>query len=158
MPTATEIQIADDSHREILLPLVRAYHDFEHVSMSDADREAAIAPLLGAESPRGRIWLIRSGGKPVGYVALCFGYSIEFRGRDAFIDELFIEPRARGCGIGSTALRLVVEEARALGIVALHLEVARDNERAKELYRKWGFRAREQFHLMSCDIGVEGHG
>jgi ribosomal protein S18 acetylase RimI-like enzyme len=39
-----------------------------------------------------------------------------------------------------------------LGIAALHLEVARDNARARQLYEKWGFGAREQFTLMSCSL------
>jgi ribosomal protein S18 acetylase RimI-like enzyme len=43
-------------------------------------------------------------------------------------------------------------EARQRGIVALHLEVARENVRARQLYRKWGFRARDRFTLMSCGL------
>ena len=88
----------------------------------------------------------------VGYAALCFGYSIEFRGRDAFVDELFIAEQARGKGLGSRVLELIRKEAARLGIVALHLEVARDNTRARRLYEKWGFRARERYYLMSCDL------
>jgi ribosomal protein S18 acetylase RimI-like enzyme len=49
-------------------------------------------------------------------------------------------------------LEQVKAEARVLGIAALHLEVARDNARARQLYEKWGFGAREQFTLMSCSL------
>lgn len=150
MPTGPELLLADASQLAALLPLVRGYHEFEHVTMSDAERAAAVAPLLQPDFGLGRIWLLRSGGEIVGYVALTFGYSIEFRGRDAFIDELFLVEKARGQGIGSTVLEFVKREAAALGIVALHLEVARDNRRARRLYERWGFEPREQFHLMSC--------
>lgn len=147
-----ELQVADPSHRDVLVPLVRAYHEFEHVRMSDAQRAAAVAPLLEPDSALGRIWLIVVDGRQVGYAALCFGYSIEFRGRDAFVDEFFLVESARGRGLGSRVLAQVKRQAAALGIAALHLEVARDNDRARSLYRKWGFRAREQFMLMSCSL------
>ncbi|MDX1379779.1 MAG: GNAT family N-acetyltransferase [Xanthomonadales bacterium] len=153
---AFRLERADASRLDALLPLVRGYHEFEHVHMSDADRAAAIAPLLEPDSPLGCIWLIHSAGgaagAAVGYVALCFGYSIEFRGRDSFVDEFFLVESARGRGLGSRVLDRVKTEARALGIAALHLEVARDNARARKLYEKWGFGAREQFTLMSCSL------
>jgi len=155
-----QLEWADASRLDALLPLVRGYHEFEHVHMSDADRAAAVAPLLGPGSTLGCIWLIRMaegsgdgpGGEAVGYVALCFGYSIEFRGRDAFVDEFFLVESARGQGLGSRVLERVKAEARALGIAALHLEVARDNARARRLYEQWGFGAREQYTLMSCSL------
>lgn len=149
-PAGHQLLLADAAQIETLLPLVRGYHEFEHVTMTDAERAAAIAPLLEPDSALGRIWLVRCGAEAVGYVALTFGYSIEFRGRDAFVDELFLEEQARGRGIGSAVLESVKREAVACGIVALHLEVARSNRHARRLYERWGFEPREQFHLMSC--------
>lgn len=148
-----ELEAAGAAQLATLLPLVRGYHEFENVTMSDAERAAALAPLLEPGSNLGRVWLVRQGGEVVGYAALTFGYSIEFRGRDAFVDELFLVARARGKGIGSAVLDRVKAHAAALGLVALHLEVARDNLQARRLYERWGFAAREQFHMMSCCLG-----
>lgn len=148
-----ELQVADESHLQLVLPLVRDYHAFEKVEMTDADRVGALMPLLDAGAQLGRIWLVRSGDAVIGYGALCFGYSIEFRGRDAFVDELFIAEGWRGRGLGSRVVNRLKAEARALGIVALHLEVARTNDRARQMYEKWGFLARERYHLMSCNLG-----
>jgi ribosomal protein S18 acetylase RimI-like enzyme len=120
--------------------------------MSDTERERALLPLLTPTSLFGRIWLILASDIAVGYIALCFGYTIEFAGRDAFIDEFFIQEEARGRGIGSQVLAFVKQAATQLGIAALHLEVARTNEKARHLYAKAGFDSREQFHLMSCTI------
>jgi ribosomal protein S18 acetylase RimI-like enzyme len=145
-----ELETAGAAQLAALLPLVRGYHEFEGVTMSDAERSAALAPLLEPDSSLGRVWLVRQGGEVVGYAALTFGYSIEFRGRDAFVDELFLVVKARGRGIGSAVLGRVKAHAAALGLVALHLEVARDNLQARRLYERWGFAAREQFHMMSC--------
>ena len=94
-------QVADASHVAVLLPLVRAFHDFEQIVLSPQQRLDALLTLLGPDSQFGRIWLIFISRKVVVYVALCFGYSIELGGRDAFIDELFIIEEARGQGLGN---------------------------------------------------------
>ena len=134
---------------EELLPLVRAYHDFEGIHSTDSNRRRALRPLLEEDSKVGRVWWIVEAGKRVGYLVLCFGYSIELGGRDAFLDELFVVPAARGRGLGTAALEAVQAKAADLGVLALHLEVAVDNPRARALYRKAGFVARERFHLMT---------
>lgn len=131
-----------------LIPLVKAYHDFEEIESTPAELEEAIEPLL-TTGHTGRIWFAKLMGERVGYAALCFGYSIEFCGRDAFIDELYIVPEHRGKGIGKEVLRLLGPEAKKLGVKALHLEVAHENNRAKHLYETFDFEARDRYTLMS---------
>ena len=114
--TGPKIELAGCRDLDGLVPLVRAYHEFEHVVLSDAQRVAALKPLL-TDASLGRIWLIRMRGCLVGYIAVCFGYSIEFIGKDAFVDEFFIEPGWRGRGIGSKVLTAICREATRLGIV-----------------------------------------
>lgn len=145
-------QVANDSHVAALLPLVRAYHEFEQISLSEQQRHDAVLPLLGPDSQVGRVWLIFTSQKVVGYVALCFGYSIELGGRDAFIDELFLIESARGQGIGKQVLEFVIRQAASLGVAALHLEVSRANDRAKRLYSRAGFSARDRYHLMTFKV------
>ncbi len=147
----TRLQPASSEHVPILLPLIKAYHAFEGITLSDAERVLAIEPLLG-ESSLGRIWLISHADKYVGYIILCFGYSVEFKGRDAFVDEFFIEAPNRGKGIGGIALSEVISHLSSLGIKAVHLEVGRDNQRARHLYADQGFVARERFTLMSLRL------
>jgi ribosomal protein S18 acetylase RimI-like enzyme len=88
----------------------------------------------------GRIWIIQYVLKPVGYVILTFGYNIEYKGRDAFIDEFYIEKEYRSRGIGKETMDYVVKESKKLGIKAIHLEVERNNETAKNLYLKFQFK------------------
>jgi ribosomal protein S18 acetylase RimI-like enzyme len=146
-----ELHLVTEESLARLLPLVRAYHEFEGVELDDATRETVLRSLLG-ESPLGRVWFVAVAGEVVGYVAMCFGYSIEFAGRDAFVDELFITEQHRGKGIGGKVLARVESEAATLGIRALHLEVAHNNIPAQTLYGAAGFRARKRFFLMSRRI------
>ena len=152
------LRVAAKSDLDRVLAYVGAYHQLEHVAHSAARAAASIRPLLG-RSALGRVWLICLGSHSIGYVAICFGYSIEFSGRDAVVDELFIIPEHRGKGFGKTVFALVKAEAALLDVRALHLEVNRANERARRLYRSAGFVPRGRFVLMSARLdSVVGRG
>jgi ribosomal protein S18 acetylase RimI-like enzyme len=105
----------------------------------DAKRAgAAFDELLGSPS-LGRVWIAEVDGEAAGYVVLTLGYSMEYGGRDAFVDDLFVRPAFRGRGTGRLLLAEVRRACEALGVRALHLEVGRDNDPAQALYRRTGF-------------------
>jgi ribosomal protein S18 acetylase RimI-like enzyme len=87
----------------------------------------------------GRAWLFYAGDELAGYVILTLGYSFEYRGRDAFVDELYVEGRFRGRGLGRQVMEFVEARARERGVNAVHLEVDRGNEAALALYRRSGY-------------------
>lgn len=80
----------------------------------------------------------------VGYIALSMGFSIEAGGRDAFIDELYLEPAVQGRGLGKRALEFAAFTCRELGARRIRLEVERKNPRAHALYQRLGFREHER--------------
>ena len=123
-------------------------HALEHIEIPATQRRHAINRLLCEES-LGGIWLIAHHGQVVGYIALCRGFSIEFGGYDAVVDELFMQPEFRGSGGGRFALEAIKAEASRLDIRALHLEVDRGNSNARQLYEKVGFSARDKYVLMT---------
>jgi len=105
------------------------------------DNEAALRALI--DNPvHGRVVLILHGGEPAGYAALCYGFSLEFHGRDGFLDEIYVAPAHRGHGIGSLVLDRLQDIAAADGIKALHLEVMDGNDNAARLYRRKGWETR----------------
>jgi len=145
------VRIAEPGDLERLLPLVRGLWEHEEMQWDEARTPAALARLLG-DASLGRIFLAEDAGRPVGYLALCFGYSLEYLGRDAFVDELYVEPALRGSGLGAHLLALVEAACPELGIAALHLEVDHTNARAKQLYVREGFRDNGRF-LMTKPVG-----
>jgi len=86
----------------------------------------------------GHVWLIFADGQNIGYIVMCFDYSLEYRGRGAWIDEFFVRRSHRRRGIGTRVLEFFAEEARKLGVTVVHLEVNHGNA-AVELYRRLGF-------------------
>jgi diamine N-acetyltransferase len=99
------------------------------------------SPLYGV------VCIVREESIPIAYLVLCFDYSLEYRGKGAWIDELFVEAAHRGKGIGTQLLDLAETVSREHNARVLHLEVNHGNP-AIELYRRRGFLEHERF-LMS---------
>src|ERR1700741_1978182 len=93
---------------------------------------------LFQNSHYGVIYLARDQQTPIAYLVVCFDFSLEYCGKGAWVDELFVEPAHRGQGIGTQLLDLAEAASRDLGAHTLHLEVNHGN-RAIELYRRRGF-------------------
>jgi GNAT superfamily N-acetyltransferase len=142
------LHLATEEDADKLLPLVAAFHA-ERGYATDADhRLAAVAPLL-AGSPHGAIWLIGPRRSPVGYVAVTFGWSIEFGGRDATLDELYVRPAVRRRGMGFEALNGIVKAMRGAEVKALHLEADSADSRLVDFYRRARFAPRQGHVRMS---------
>jgi GNAT superfamily N-acetyltransferase len=145
------LELAGPAQLEELLPLVAAYHSFEEVETSAEQRRSSVGKLL-QDKRLGEIWLVRILDIAIGYIAICYSYSIEFGGRDAFVDEFYIADGERGKGIGGRVLKEIAALLRARGIVAVHLEVDGQNERARTAYAQAGFSSRDKYHVMSLEL------
>jgi GNAT superfamily N-acetyltransferase len=88
-----------------------------------------------------------------GYLVICFDYSLEYRGKGAWVDELFVHSSHRGQGIGTQFLELAESASRQYGAQFLHLEVNHGNK-ALELYRRRGFVDHQRF-LMTKSLAAE---
>lgn len=113
------------------------------VPFEDAAATTAIAELL-REPSLGCIWTICDECESVGYIVMTFDFSLEYRGRGAWVDELFVRRPYRGKGIGSRALEFFAHEAGQLGVTVVHLEVNHGNP-AIELYRRLGFQDHRRY-------------
>lgn len=120
------------------LALMREYYEYDGHGWDEASARSAIAQFLGNPT-FGRAWLIQEGGAMVGYVVLTFGFSLQYGGRDSFLDELYLRETHRGQGIGAQVIDFLKAVCRQQGIKALHLEVLNQNQGAYRFYRRLGF-------------------
>jgi len=132
------LRLADEADANLLLEMMQEYYAFD-VHAFDAQRAQIALVTFLRDASFGRAWLICAQQIPVGYVVLTFGYSLEFLGRDAFLDEFYLRESHRGRGWGRRVLEFVEEEARKFEIRSIHLEVVRENTHAREFYRRAGY-------------------
>ena len=104
---------------------------------------ANLTELL-ANPSYGLIYLVWDAERPVAYLVICFDYSLEYRGKGAWIDELFVQASFRGQGIGTQLLDLAERVSLEQGAQFLHLEVTHGNS-AIALYRRRGFLDHERY-------------
>ena len=117
-------QLAEPQHSTRLLAMMKELQADDPWSVPFDDEGAARATdrLLG-DPVLGRVWLIAADGEIVGYIVLAFDYSLEYRGRGAWVDEFFVRRTHRGLGIGAQALEFFAGQAKELGATVIHLEV-----------------------------------
>src|SRR5262245_41419558 len=138
---------ATTADEPVLLELMREFYQEGRMPFDERAARAALRGVL-SDPAHGRALLIEVEGALAGYLVVCFGWSLEFHGRDAFVDELYVRERFRGQGIGTRALEVAAEVCRTSGVRALHLEVERSNTRAQSVYRRTGFADRD-YYLMT---------
>ena len=142
---ATDVTLApvEPPDLDALLELLARFNASQGYAVDAGAARSALGELL-ARPELGRAYWIRQGDARLGYAVLCFGWSRAWGGRDAFVDEIFVEAPARGRGVGRAALRALIGEARRLGVRALHLEVEHGNEAGQALYRSEGFAGKDR--------------
>jgi ribosomal protein S18 acetylase RimI-like enzyme len=145
--SVVRIEQATPSDLDDLLPLAREFYAGERLPYDESILRRAYAALW-AEPLHGEVWLARDGAGLAGYGVLACGFSLEYRGRDAFVDEIYVRPDRRDRGIGGRILDAMEAECRRRGIAALHLEVDHDNPAGRRLYVRRGFADHER-HLMT---------
>jgi ribosomal protein S18 acetylase RimI-like enzyme len=150
---ALSIQLATAHDLAAIFELMR------HMQHDDPWSEAFDEPIVRKNlhdllhNPHfGLIYLVRENQNPVAYLVICFDFSLEYRGKGAWIDELFVEASHRGQGIGTQLLDLAERASPEHGAQFLHLEVNHGNP-ANELYRRRGFLDHNRF-LMTKPLKV----
>lgn len=142
-----QLRLAGLADETQVLGLMEEFYCIEHLVY---DPEIACRALreLWDHPELGRVYLIQSEALVAGYLVLTFGFSLEFRGRDALVDEIYVRELHRGQGFGTASLQRIEEICRVEGLHALHLEVDHANERAKQLYHRVGYRDHDR-HLLT---------
>ena len=138
-PRVAHLRAARRADRERLLDLLVAQLREHRIRTPRARLARAVEGVL-RDPERGRLLVATIAGRPVGLAALSFVWPLEHGGRSAWLEELYVEPRHRGRGIGRALLRAACGVAAQAGAAAVDLEVDAAHRRAAGLYAREGFR------------------
>lgn len=131
-------QLLSEEDISSVLEMMREFYEQQHMRFDEKVARDAIERLL--KSPEhGQIYLVFRGPSLAGYFALTFCFSLEFHGRFALLDELYLREAFRRLKLGEGVVGFAEGICRREGIAALRLEVGRENAPAQALYRKSGF-------------------
>ncbi|HEY9606955.1 MAG TPA: GNAT family N-acetyltransferase [Allocoleopsis sp.] len=144
-------KLAKPSDAEIIMEFIQEFYEYDRHPFDDRTVYTALIRLLNDES-LGRVWVIQDASDAIGYIVLTFAYSLEYRGRDAFIDEFYIRESHRRQGVGRKTIQFVEGVCPSLGIQALHIEVERNNTAAQRFYRKVEFEDQDSYLMTKWTI------
>ena len=125
------------------LTLMASFYAEEALDYQETRARRALESLLAAPT-YGGLWFIQANGQLIGYFVLTLGFSLEFAGRFALLDEFYVAPAHRGRGAGAQALDYIQAAAASLGCDAIRLEVDRANPRVRAFYQRSGFQPHER--------------
>lgn len=140
-------QLLSDQEVPALLEMMREFYGQQEMRFDEKAARNAINKIL--QSPQhGQIYLIFRGQEMAGYFVLTFCFSLEFHGRFALLDEVYLREAFRRQKLGQGVVGFAEGICRREGIAALRLEVGRENQPAQALYRHSGF-AEDARNLMT---------
>ena len=128
--------------------LVKEFHAFENIISDRSKRLKALEPIL-SNSPLGEFFLIQTAQDHIGYIFISYSWSLEFGGKDAMLDEIFIKAAYQGQGVGKSALKRVHDYLKENETIAISLEVSHENNNAQQFYDSLGYKSRDKYSLMS---------
>lgn len=126
-----------------MIELSRRYCQADLHQYDEARARAGFLPLL-VDDEFGAVWMICD-EDPVGYAVVTWGWSIESGGRDALLDEIYVDDQ--GAGNGALVLSHVIEDCRRRGLPRIFLETESHNEGARRLYRRYGFQTEDSIWM-----------
>ncbi|HEX5738651.1 MAG TPA: GNAT family N-acetyltransferase [Hydrogenophaga sp.] len=110
-----------------------AYEQMAHEPEGHAER---LAQALKGE--RLRAWICLLNGQPVGYASATLDFATLTAQPFLHLDCLYLEPTARGQGLGGELLEAVASCARALGCAQLQWQTPAWNAPAMRFYDRLG--------------------
>lgn len=129
-----------------VIALVRALADFEKLPGPDA----AAAARFGDDFARGRFRLLvadAGGGALVGYALYFYTYSTFLARPSLYLEDLFVQPAARGRGLGGRFMRALAAEAAREGCGRFEWCVLDWNVAAQKFYRSLGAQVLDSWRI-----------
>jgi GNAT superfamily N-acetyltransferase len=121
-----------------LLPLVADYQRFYEVEGVDDERNRAFFSRFLAPSEDGMLLGAWREDQLLGYACLYWHFTSLVPAETVLMNDLYVDPAARGQGVGRALIEASATVARERGAHRLEWATAPDNETAQRLYDSTG--------------------
>ncbi len=126
-------KVLESSQIEIIVNMMQDFYAIDNYPI-DLEVSKKLFEDFISDEKLGKAWLLYSDNELVGYIILTYIFSFEYRGKIAFLDELYIIDSARNKGIGQATIEFVKDFAKSQNIKIMYLEVENNNQKAQKLY------------------------
>ncbi|KAL4890577.1 acyl-CoA N-acyltransferase [Aspergillus ambiguus] len=158
MSTEPTIRLATPDDVPIILQFIRELADYEKALHEvEATHESLLATLSFPDTPprRGAVYtaLITPPGAtvPVGMALFFYNYSTWRSAPGIYLEDLYVQPSARGRGYGFQLLKYLAAKVREVNGRRLEWSVLKWNEPSIQFYKQVGAMAMEEWMKMMVE-------
>jgi len=128
------VRAALETDEERCLEMIEALGAEARVSAWSATFRALL------DGSRGEVLVADEAGGLLGVVTFSYNLAIRYGGEYAQLEELIVDPAARGRRLGGLLVEAAIERARIRGCREFGLYLVEATERNRPFYEKYGFR------------------
>ena len=145
------VRVATVADTPLILQFIRDLADYERLLHEVEATEADVRRDLLGENPRCFCDIAEHAGQAVGFALWFYNYST-FRGRAGiYLEELFVEPGARGVGAGKALLRRLAQRCVDADLARLEWAVLNWNAPSIAFYDSLGASAKDDWTVRRLD-------
>jgi GNAT superfamily N-acetyltransferase len=149
MTISIRAAVVDDL--DLIIGFIRALADYERLADAVVLDRLALGCHLFGDKPMAEVLIGESDGVARGF-ALFFHNFSTFEGKPGvYLEDLFVEPEARGSGLGKALLARLAQLAMERGCARLEWSVLDWNEPAKKFYKSLGAEAMDAWTVNRVD-------
>ncbi len=138
VPSELRIEPIAKEQMDALLPLIAAYQRFYEVEEIDEERNRAFFSRFLAPSDDGMLLGAWREGTLLGYACLYWTFTSLVPAEIVLMNDLFVDPGARGEGVGRALIEASATVARERGTQRLEWVTQTANTTAQRLYDRTG--------------------
>ena len=150
-PQALNIRPAGRSDVALILRFIRELAEYEELLHEVVADEEKLETTLFGPSPSARVLIAEWEGEAVGFALFHDMYSTFIATPGLYLEDLYVQPSARGRGIGKALLLRLARLSRDEGYCRLDWSVLRWNAPAIGFYERLGARELEDWTRFRLD-------
>ena len=136
--TTPVVRVATVDDVGVILGFIRALAAYERLADAVIADEAALAATLFGPRPAAEVLLVEADGRPRGFALFFTSYSTFLAKPGLYLEDLFVEPDARGRGLGLALMATLAGICVARGYGRFEWSVLDWNQPALDFYRALG--------------------
>ena len=138
MPDGLILRDAVPGDEALVLRFVRELAEYERLAHQVRATEESLRQSLFGTPPRAQALIAERHGAPVGFAVWFFSFSTFEGCASLYVEDVFVDPAARGQGIGRAIFRDLARRAVVLGCARMDWSVLDWNQPAIGFYRSIG--------------------
>lgn len=133
-----KIRFAIPADADQILRFIRGLAAYQHAEGAVRASAAEMRAQMASAAPPFECLIAEAGATPVGFALFYRGYSTWLGQSLLFLEDLFIEPAARGTGAGIALIKRIARIAADRGYLRVEWRVLDSNTLARRFYQALG--------------------